>query len=172
MAFISEDKIGRTNEILSKIDDKNEKITYLRSHIIGKLIEACVNVFVENEEKILQGKFESSLIKSLPKQLCEAYKACEKIAYARIYRSQAVVDIEVGGYNIIYTLIDKFTMAIMNPEKMYSKMLLPRVPEQYDFEAKTTYEKVLSVLDFVSGMTDVYALDLYQKITGQSLPQL
>jgi dGTPase len=63
-------------------------------------------------------------------------------------------------------------MAIMNPEKMYSKMLLPRVPEQYDFEAKTTYEKVLSVLDFVSGMTDVYALDLYQKITGQSLPQL
>jgi dGTPase len=55
---------------------------------------------------------------------------------------------------------------------MYSKMLLPRVPEQYDFEAKTTYEKVLSVLDFVSGMTDVYALDLYQKITGQSLPQL
>ena len=52
----------------------------------------------------------------------------------------------------------------------YSKLLLQRIPEQYDTNAPTVYGKVQCVLDYISGMTDVYALDLYRKITGMSLP--
>ena len=66
--------------------------------------------------------------------------------------------------------IDSFTEAVMNPNHAYSKLLLQRVPEQYNVKAVGTYGKIQCVLDYISGMTDVYALDLYRKITGMSLP--
>ena len=30
----------------------------------------------------------------------------------------------------------------------------------------------MAVLDYLSGMTDIYALDLYRKINGQQLPMV
>ena len=91
--------------------------------------------------------------------------ACQKI-----YRAKEVLDIELAGYHIFSHLIDSFTEAVMNPNHAYSKLLLQRIPEQYDTAAPTTYGKIQCVLDYISGMTDVYALDLYRKITGMSLP--
>ena len=43
--------------------------------------------------------------------------------------------------------------------------LLPRVPDD-----PTAYERVLRVTDFISGMTDSYAVSLYRKLRGISLP--
>lgn len=60
--------------------------------------------------------------------------------------------------------------AIQNSDKAYSQLLLRRVPEQYEVHDKSLYIKTLAILDYISGMTDVYALDLYRKITGMSLP--
>ena len=42
--------------------------------------------------------------------------------------------------------------------------------QQDEGDATTNYCKIQCVLDYISGMTDVYALDLYRKITGMSLP--
>ena len=56
------------------------------------------------------------------------------------------------------------------PEKNYSLLLLSRIPHQYDTSSPTTYGKIQSVLDHISGMTDVYALDLFRKLNGLSLP--
>ena len=47
-----------------------------------------------------------------------------------------------------------------------------RIPQQYETDAPTDYGRLMAVLDYVSGMTDVYALDLYRKITGMSMPSL
>ena len=44
------------------------------------------------------------------------------------------------------------------------------IPDQYRGEHSSTYEKVQAVVDFVSGMTDLYALDLYRKIKGINIP--
>lgn len=62
--------------------------------------------------------------------------------------------------------MDLFVNAVLQPEKAYSRQLIYRIPQQYDINNPTTYGKVLAVLDYISGMTDVYALDLYKKITG------
>jgi dGTPase len=48
--------------------------------------------------------------------------------------------------------------------------LLDRIPEQYETAAPSLYGKIQAMVDYVSGMTDVYALDLYRKITGMGLP--
>ncbi len=106
--------------------------------------------------------------------MCEtaqkAYANCTQIAVQKIYKAKEVLDIELAGYHIFSHLIDSLTEAVMNPGHAYSKLLLQRMPEQYDSHAPTTYGKIQCVLDYISGMTDVYALDLYRKITGMSLP--
>jgi dGTPase len=62
--------------------------------------------------------------------------------------------------------------AVLSPEKAYSQQLLMRVPEQFETNSESTYGKIMAVLDYISGMTDIYALDLYRKITGMSIPTL
>ena len=60
--------------------------------------------------------------------------------------------------------------AAVNPFRFYSKQLLRRVSNQYDIENESLEERIMAVLDYISGMTDIYALDIYQKINGISLP--
>jgi dGTPase len=136
------------------------------------LVDKCSGVFIDNEESILNGTFEGSLVDKIDDFVGDAYKECAKKSLESIYKSKDVVDIEIAGYNIIYTLIDKLTDAVFNTDKAYSKQLLARIPEQYEITAETPYGKIQAVLDYVSSMTDIYALDLYKKITGMSLPSL
>ena len=90
----------------------------------------------------------------------------------KIYKSSIVLDVELAGYKIISELLDDLVRATFNPEKLYSKQLLNRIPAQYNTQATSVYERIMAVLDYISGMTDVYALDLYRKINGMSLPTL
>ena len=62
--------------------------------------------------------------------------------------------------------------AVINPKKTYSQRLISRVSAQYDILAPTLYGRIMAVLDYISGMTDIYALDLYRKINGMSLPNV
>lgn len=80
------------------------------------------------------------------------------------------MDIELAGNRIITELLDKLIDAVRFPEKAYSQLLLNIVPQQYETRAESLYGKLQAVVDYISGMTDVYALDLYRKINGMSLP--
>jgi len=172
LAFFDDKRRMRILETMEIVTDVNEQIAYLRSSVIGRLIDQCSVVFVENEEAILNGTFNSSLIKELPQQSAEAYQNCSKMAFAKIYRSSEVLDVELAGYKIILTLLDNLVTAVLNPEKAYSQQLLMRIPQQYETQSESTYGKIQAVLDYISGMTDIYALDLYRKITGMSIPTL
>lgn len=160
----------RFEEVCVEVTDANEQIAYLRASVISLLVRACVDVFMENQEAILRGVFEKPLIDALPEPLMNAMKECEKTAYAKIYRHPSVVEVEIAGYKILGSLLSEFVEAVLNPNDYYSGMILPFIPEQYKVpEEASVYTKVLSVLDFISGMTDVYALDLYRKIQGTGL---
>ncbi len=170
MNFFTPEQQERRRNIMANVTDVNERIAYLRSGVIGELIDACTKVFLENEVTILKGEFEGSLIKHIDTHKLAAYKLCAELSVERIYRSQEVLDIELAGYKIIYVLMEELIQAIFHPDKIYSKQLLQRIPQQYGVYSFNTYTRILAVLDYISSMTDVYALDLYQKITGMSLP--
>ena len=172
LEFFNAERRARRQETLLMVTDVNEQIAYLRSSVIGQLIEECSAVFADSETDILNGTFTSSLIKSLPQHSAEAYENCSKTAFAKIYRSQEVLDVELAGYKIILTLLEHLVAAVLSPVKAYSQQLLMRIPQQYETDSPATYGKVMAVLDYISGMTDVYALDLYRKITGMSIPSL
>jgi len=172
IGFCDPDRIEHVHEVLNSVDDTNEKIVYLRSCAIGTLERECVKAFVENEDSILQGTFQGSLISHIDPRVRQAYEKCADLSVRKIYRSKDVVDIELAGYRIISQLIDLFTEAAMHPGKAYSKLLLSRVSTQYEVDAPEPYHRIMAVLDYISGMTDVFALDLYRKINGESLPMI
>ena len=153
-----------------QLTDENEQVVYLRACVIGKLENECVNTFVEHEEEILAGTFDGSLIEHISPIQREAYERCATLSVNRIYRSRPVLDVELSGYQIMATLMEKMLEAVLNPERYYSQQLIGRVSSQYDINADDLESRLMAVIDYISGMTDVYALDVYQKINGISLP--
>lgn len=170
LGFFGEEKRTHIAEVCRMVQDVNEQVAYLRSSVIGVLVKECTRAFVEHEEELLAGTFKGSLIDHISPEVHAAYEACSRKAYASIYRSKDVVDIELAGFKVIMTLLDLLIDAVMSPEKAYSQLLINRVSDQYDVHAPTLYGRIQAVLDYLSGMTDIYALDLYRKINGNSLP--
>lgn len=172
LGFFSEEEQHTLSTAYPEDTDAGEQIAYLRSCVINALERACVEVFVEHETEILAGTFKGSLISQLPAPLSTAYQRCAEVARNRIYHSKEVADIELSGYHIIYTLLSLMTAAVVHPEKTYSQLLLRHVSSQYEVHAPDLATRIMAVLDYLSGMTDVYALDLFRKVRGMQLPAI
>lgn len=170
LGFFSEERRARMERAMAHLDDPNERVAYLRSSVIGALVDTCADAFMDNEADIMQGTFKGSLIQHGDDALRQAYDACSQTAWNKIYCAREVVDIELAGNRIVSFLMETLTDAVMHPEKNYSRLLLDIIPGQYAKRDLTVYGRLQSVLDHVSGMTDVYALDLYRKLNGHSLP--
>lgn len=152
------------------ITDDNEKVVYMRARVIGRLEADCARVFVENEADILAGRFEGSLIDHVPMDVSMAYEACKRLSYAKIYNSKPVLDVELSGYKIMETLMSTLIEAALSPGKYHSEQLRKRFSSQYDIQSPDLETRIMAVVDYISGMTDLFALDIYQKINGTSLP--
>ena len=168
------DKMGQ-NHIMQRIHDEeitddNEKVIYMRACVINALERACVDAFMRHEDEIMRGEFSGSLIDSIDDRLVKAYRNCTELSKKRIYKSKPVLDVELSGFKIMDSLMEVMTEAAVNPQRFYSRQLISRVSSQYDISAPDLETRIMAVIDYISGMTDVYALDIYQKINGISLP--
>lgn len=170
LGFFGSDRRNHMLQVMEGIDDPNEKVAYMRSCVIGRLVECCADAFVENEDAILAGEFNGCLLDKISKAEREAYEACNSVSWAKIYCAPDVVDIELAGNRIITFLMEKLVGAVRAPELNYSRLLLSKVPEQYDVHSPDLFTKVQAAVDHVASMTDVYALDLYRRLNGQTLP--
>lgn len=170
MSYFDEGRQAHMRKTFEIVSDTNEQIAYLRSCVIGRMIQECTRAFLEHEEEILSSTFEGTLIKHISQRPAEAYKHCAHVSMEKIYRSQDVLDIELAGFRVISTLLELMMDAVTSPEKAYSELLINRVSSQYNIKSPVLYERIQAVLDYISGMTDIFALDLYRKINGNSLP--
>ena len=152
------------------VTDENEQVVYLRACVVGALESECVKAFVEHEEEILEGTFEGSLIKHICDLPRQAYKHCQEVSKKKIYQSKLVLDVELSGYKIMETLMQNLIEAAVHPEKFHSQQLIKRFSSQYDIQSDDLETRIMAVIDYISGMTDIYSLDIYQKICGISLP--
>jgi len=153
-----------------QLTDPNEKVVFMRACVIGKLENECAAAFVANEDSILNGTFDGCLVDCMSEIQREAYHRCSAMSYKRIYRSKPVLDVELAGYKIMDTLMTQMVEAVCHPERYYSQQLIGRVSSQYDIDSPDLETRIMAVIDYISGMTDVYSLDIYQKINGISLP--
>lgn len=170
LAFFTPEERGRKERGMRYLDDPNEQVGYLRSNVIGEMVGSCAEVFAANAEALLSGKATGPLVKLMDPRLSDAYKECSATAWSKIYNAPDVVDVDIAGNRIITYLMDTLMDAVLNPEKNFSRLLLLKMPRQYNIHGEVLFERVMGVLDHVSGMTDVYALDLFRKLNGHSLP--
>ena len=172
LEFFEGERRDKIMDTLRLVSDVNEQVAYLRSCVIGKLVDECSRIFVSLEEELLRGELKGCLIEQISDVPRQAYRHCSEIAYKHIYKASDVLDIELAGNRIITILLDKLIDAVLYPEKNYSQLLLNKVPSQYEMRSPEIFTRIQAVIDYISGMTDVYALDLYRKINGMSLPAL
>jgi len=168
----SKSKMKEIEKTLKAVSDPNEQISYLRAGVIGKLTRECSAVFARHHEAILSGEFSSTLLKNIAPSLLDAMSIIQELSLNDIYNHRSVVEIEIAGYKILGTLLEELTGALLNPGNALSQKILKLIPDQYNQTMDTTYHRVQTAIDFISGMTDIYALDLYRKIKGISLPEL
>ena len=152
------------------VTDVHEKVVYMRACVIGLLERECVEAFVANEQKLLDGTLDGCLIDHISPLEREAYRRCEMVSRQKIYNSKPVLDVELSGYNIMETLLTALVEAATEPQRYYSRQLIQRFSSQYDINSPNLETRIQAVIDYISGMTDLFALDVYQKIKGISLP--
>jgi dGTPase len=156
-------------------NDPNEKIAYLRAKAINYLALRCSAIFIENSESIISGTFNGDLLSEIT-EAKEIIKEIQDISYESIYNYSSVVKIELAGFRIMSGLIEDFVQAALVPvekrQKLHKKAL-SLLPSQYKFEeTDSPYEKVMCIIDFISGMTDLYALKLYRNLRGIEIPTI
>lgn len=151
-----------------QLEFKKDRLSYLRALAIGTLINEAANMFLENEDLILEGKYPYSL---LDKCKYEAQiNDIIKLSVEKIYRSREVVEKELIGYAVIATLLDVFLSAINreyeNCVTNYDKLVLNLLPESLQKPKDTLYLRVLAICGYVASLTDGSALQLYKKLKG------
>ncbi|QZE13312.1 deoxyguanosinetriphosphate triphosphohydrolase [Halosquirtibacter laminarini] len=165
-----ESTFKQTQKTLNSILDLSEKVAYLRSISIGKLINECFEQFILQYDVIMEGEKIKPLIKNVSSTSLRAIQNIQKVSREEIYMHREVVEIQIAGHKIITTLLDRFIKALESQNSPHSKNLLSLIPKQYDIHNDDTYKQILAIVDYVSGMTDVYALELYRRMEGITVP--
>ncbi len=168
------DSRARVEKTFNDINDDNQKVQFLRAKLIGFLIFRLKDIFMEKENELLNGTLSKSLIDYLPEREKKLIKEIDEFSVSHIYNHRSVVEIEIAGYNVIGGLLKEFVGAVMNPGSSKSAKLLQLISRQFVISGKPAhlYDDILSVVDYISGMTDLYAVDIYRKITGITFPQI
>ena len=157
---------NRKDLIYETVTDSNERMAFLRATAINKLVDCVSTVFIDNYDDIMNGTFEKSLVHHLPDFEYNALEKCRDFSLKNIYKHPSVVKVELTGFNVIGELLNEFVQAAVQPEKTYNKKLLSLIPEQFKNNNNDLYSRIQVVLDYISNMTDLYAVQLYKDLKG------
>ena len=164
-------------EKFEKIPSKEEKLGLLRAMTIHQLITEAVSCFLDHEEGILSGDFDRSLTDEMPST--PVMNRIIDLSIDRIYRARQVVEREAAGFEIIEKLMQAFCEAMVqehfdksrkNPRLRAIYRLLPPDYHQLLAREDSLYHHLQLIVDFVSGLTDKSAVNLYKTISGVTLP--
>lgn len=153
---------------------KSDQLSYLRAKAIGKLVHETVDQFWAVEAGLLDGSHTQALLKGIPS--IEQLSELRTYAANHIYVSRPVVEVQIAGHRVLTGLLDFFCTATANryrglpTGKRHDEMILALLPQRYRRYNASLYQQLLGVCDYITGMTDSYAVSLYKKLTGISLP--
>ncbi|MFW5794886.1 MAG: deoxyguanosinetriphosphate triphosphohydrolase [Bacillota bacterium] len=163
-------------------------IQRFRIKVQGFMINAVIESFMKNYGKIMNGEFKSELLEE--SKAANFRKSFKNIAYNCIFPDDKIIEMELVGDQVINGLLETFVAAISSDDINFTSnikannkngKLFKLISDNYRFIAKSfptkrqedddisLYDKLLLVTDFVCGMTDSYALNLYQKLSGVKL---
>ncbi|WP_321328917.1 dGTP triphosphohydrolase [uncultured Ilyobacter sp.] len=152
-------------------DPREIKMQIFRVKIQKFMINETAKSFLKNYENIMCGTYEEELLDSSDAvHLKKAFREILSI----IISDKDVVKLEISGDRILRVLLREFTDAVVSPkkdrigskeEKLYRLISSNYrfLKDRYPYKNKL-YNELKLVTDFICGMTDSYALELYQSI--------
>lgn len=157
---------------------EQERIEFLRALAIGAAVRQAAATFLAKEAQMLSGEFDACLLDLIPAGA--ELEAIKRRSIETIYSTARGVEIEAAGFAVLGGLLDDFVAAVGDVAvrgklaSPRSRKLLRLVPPPSigpdGVPEAGTYLRLLRMTDFVSGMTDSYAVSLYKKVRGISLP--
>ncbi|TMI94625.1 MAG: dNTP triphosphohydrolase [Bacteroidetes bacterium] len=169
--------LDKDYESLKNTDVDRVNIAIQRFRIMTQrlLIESIIEEFVEHYDSIMNGSYPHELLTNC--KLSEI-KECFGKLLAVILKHKKIINIELAGWNVVQGLLKEYIPACLTDEfKKGSKTREGRLyltvssSYRYLFENFTPYpnniyNRLRLIVDFISGMTDNYALQLYQGLSG------
>jgi dGTPase len=159
---------------------RRENIRYLRGKAINELINIAVDSFIKHEDKLLTGTFDDSLLEADNEEIKQKIQNLKEEIKNKVYNCQEVLLIEVAGYDVVSGLLNEFITAVNDGNNQLSdkkknrksEKIREMLPDKFKSEKFNgeQYLNILRVTDYISGMTDSYAVSLFKKIKGISLP--
>lgn len=158
-------------------DRKNESIMIQKFRIKTQqlMIGAVLESFKENYDLIMKGELEDEIImKSKAKDIRLAYKKLTSI----IFNYKPILKKELAGWEAIRGLLGIFVSASKSSNFKSSGNCLEsrlyniisanyrKIYEDYTEYDNDYYNRLRLIVDFISGMTDRFAITLYQELKG------
>lgn len=166
-----ENNIDKITKVIKSITDKNEQISYLRAICINTLVLESADLFMDNSNAIIEGNYNLGLLDDLTSKNSRLTEI-ESISKNEIYNHDSVIYLEIAGYKIMSELLSLFIPAILKTEPNHKdKKVIGIIPTQFKTTSASSYYKALSIVDYLSGMTDSYAIELYRKLFGIEIPK-
>ncbi len=149
-----------------------ERVSYMRARAIGGAIDACVQAFIDNHDSILSGQFSGELIAVSDKGA--AFEKIKQTAQERLFTAPRKTKLEIQGRNAIRTVLDGVLPVYAALARSgWNCDALP------DYEAQLvralsldlrditdSYTALHAMSDFITGMTDRYALEAARMVSG------
>lgn len=154
---------------------RGEKLGFLRGKAIGNLTGAVVDAFMEHEKALLEGRCPDELLALTP--FAEAAQSCKQFAGRSIFATRRKLEIETASFRVLGCLLDVFVHAILDYEKKGADLSKTMSKHQRALrlmdvtlpQKQNRYNNLLFVMDFISGLSDRAAVNLYKSLTGISL---
>ena len=158
-------------EKYNALKNTQDRVSYLRALAINSLINEAVEVFMKNEDLILNGDFHIAL---LDKSKFEAQiNDIIKLSVKNIYQSKEVVEKEISGFQVINTLLKTFCTSVNNDfnneASSYDKLINQILPDTINFQESSLYSRLINICHYIALLSDRNAILLYKKIKGLSI---
>lgn len=152
----------------NSLTTKEDRISYLRALAINTLIHEAVEVFMDNESKILNGDFDCALLEK------SRYKAqikdVIKTSIEKIYQSEEVVDKEIAGHEVINTLLATITNMLYNQhnhtETNFDVLVSKSIYSSSSDNDADIYQRLIDACSFVALLSDGKAVLNFKKLKG------
>lgn len=170
-------QLAELEKNLARVDD-GRKPAILRGKVIGALIDAGTEAFMAHQEDFLAGRVKGDLIELCDPKVRDAVAAAKDLARRRIFNHAQRVELEIGAYNTIGTLLSTLCGAVDallgDPQQVTYKDNRVRAlmgdnnfhPSVFAKEGSYKYQALMAVIDYISGMTDNYATNLAKQFNG------
>lgn len=105
-------------------------------------------------------------------RLKEGLEQAKKFAGEKIFTDKRKIELELGAYNVLGSLLDNLIPAAFNlsneKETYKSKRIIHMMGEHAPENGKSLYENYRIVIDYIVGMTDTYATYLAHQLRGMA----